>query len=229
MCMGCALRAMARRWGPGLQVGLGQAGAALALAVTFGAFAVGSGLPPWAAVLMSAVTFSGTAQFAFLSSVTAGGGVAAAVGAGALVNSRFLPMAAASSSALRGSATRQALEAQLVVDGSWAAAQRADGTVDRDVLLPASVVQWPAWIAGTAIGAYARPPDDVVQALGLDVVFPAFFVILLLRAVRLRTDMRLPMLASAGAALAALWVLPAGTALLVGCVPALVAGARRRG
>lgn len=212
-------------WRAGVRVGIGLAIGAFALAVSFGAFAVTNGWPAWLAIVMSAVTFSGSAQFALVTAA-AGGGVAAGVGAAALINARFIPMGAASARSLHGGPVQRALEGQAVVDGSWVAAQNGDGTLDRGTLFGATLVQWPAWIAGTAIGALFAPSTEFMHDLGLDVIFPAFFLVLLLDALRDRPRM-IPVALVAGVigAVAAL-VVPAGVALLACALAALLAAAR---
>ena len=59
--------------------------------------------------------------------LAAGGGVASAVSAGLLINARFLPMGLAMAPSLRGGPVRRAVEAQAMIDASWALAQRGDG------------------------------------------------------------------------------------------------------
>lgn len=208
-------------WSRGIAVGASLAAASFALAVTFGAYAVHAGLSPAVAIALSALVFSGSAQFAFVTVLASG--VWPALGAAALMNARFLPMAATCASALRGGRLRRALEAQCVVDGSWAAAQQPDGTVDRGILIPATLVQWPVWIAGTAVGSLFAPSMELTHQLGLDAVFPAFFAVLLLDVARQRPAMR-PLLAGGAAFTAAgLWVAPEGLALLASAAPALLA------
>lgn len=208
-------------WRRGLTVGLGLAAGAFALAISFGAFAVLHDVPPWLAVLMSLLTFSGSAQFAFVAA--AGGGIGPALGAAALINLRFVPMAATTSDVLKGGLLRRSLEAQAVVDGSWAAAHRADGTIDREFLLAATLVQWPAWAIGTAIGAYLLPSTSTLRALGLDAIFPAFFALLLLDLLRTRPALRSLSAASACCTALALLVVPVGVAMLAGCLPSILA------
>jgi len=175
---------------------------------------------------MSLVTFSGSAQFAFVAAVA--GGLAPALGAASLINLRFVPMAATTADALRGGILRRSLEAQAVVDGSWAAAHRADGTIDRDLLVAATLVQWPAWTAGTAIGAFLLPSTSALHALGLDAVFPVFFALLLVDIVRSQPRTRRLGAASACCTALALLVAPVGISMLAGCLPSLLA-ARRPG
>lgn len=210
-------------WG----IALTQAVAAFVLALTFGTFASSIGIPPWAACLMSLLVFSGSAQFAFATTIATGGSFASGIGSAVLLNARFIPMAASSVTALRGGRLRRALEAQLTLDVSWASAQRPDGTVDRSIFMTSSLVQFPAWVAGTAVGAYLAPDAETMRMLGLDVVFPAFFAMMLAVAVRNRPELKLPLLLCVFVAGAALAFLPAGTALLAGSIPGLVWGALR--
>ena len=65
------------------------------LATSFGVLARDAGMPGWAAVLMSAIVFAGSAQIAALTIIDSGGGLSSAIGAAALMNSRFLPMGVA--------------------------------------------------------------------------------------------------------------------------------------
>ena len=163
---------------------------------------------------MSLVVFSGSAQFALVTTLTSGGILPALAGA-SLMNLRFVPMAAATASSLRGGRWRRALEGQAVVDGSWVSAHRADGSIDREKLLGATLVQWPAWVAGTAIGALAIPSTSLIHTTGLDLVFPGFFLVLLLDS--FSTSFRLIPIALAAAAVAGVSCrfLPTGVALLL--------------
>jgi predicted branched-subunit amino acid permease len=198
----------------GLRVGAGLAAGSFLLAVTFGAFAVTHGWPAALAILMSVVVFSGSAQFALVTAL-AGGGLGPALAGASLINLRFVPMAAATARSLRGGRWRRALEGQAVVDGSWVAAQRPDGTLDREVLLCATLVQWPAWICGTAIGALAVPGTSVLHAAGLDLVFPGFFAVLLCDTLTARPRLLPVGVLAAAVAATACRLLPPGVALLL--------------
>jgi predicted branched-subunit amino acid permease len=61
-------------------------------------------------VLMSAVVWSGTAQFAALTILTSGGGTALSAGAGLLANTRFLPMGFAIAPSMTGGKLRRLLK-----------------------------------------------------------------------------------------------------------------------
>src|SRR3954451_4404746 len=70
--------------------------------VSYGVLAVAAGMPAWLAVLMSALVFAGSSQFAAISILAAGGAPAAAVVSGALLNSRYLATGAVAAKVLGG-------------------------------------------------------------------------------------------------------------------------------
>ena len=218
----------ASSWQTGLRVGATLATGTAALGVSFGAYAVLAGWPPLAAIIMSAVVISGSAQFAFVTVIAGGGGLLVGLGAGALMNLRFVPMAAAAARSLHGGPVQRAFEGQTVVDGSWVAAQRPDGTTDRELMMGATLVQSSAWIAGTALGALLVPSADLLYRLGLDLVFPCFFLLLLLEALKGRPDHRWVALTAAVITGLALIGVPAGVALLLSAAASLVVLIPRR-
>jgi predicted branched-subunit amino acid permease len=175
---------------------------------------------------MSAIVFAGSSQFAALAVLASGGGAAAAIVAGALLNLRFLAMGVALAPSLRGGPLRRAAEGQAVVDASWALANRGDGRFDRDLLVGATLAQYPCWVIGTAIGALGGGVLDDPRTLGLDAIFPAFFLALMWDDLR---DRRALAVAAAAAALALALVpfTPAGVPVIAACLPAII-GARRR-
>ena len=215
-------------WQDGFRIGVTLALATATLGVSFGAYAALAGWPPIAAILMSTVVFSGSAQFAFVTATAGGGSLLVGLGAAALLNLRFVPMAAAAARSLHGGPVRRAFEGQTVVDGSWVAAQRADGTTNRELMIGATLVQGIAWIGGTAAGALLVPSADLVYRLGLDVVFPCFFLLLLLESLRSRPDHLWVALLAAGIAGLALLAVPAGVALLLSAAASLMVLIPRR-
>ena len=148
--------------------------------------------------------------------------------AAGLVNARFLPMGVAVAASLHGDRVRRAIEGQAVVDGSWVAAHLGDGRFDRERLIGVTVVQRPAWVAGTAVGVFVAPPAHLAAQLGLDLVFPTFFLVLLIDELHASGGARLAAGIAAAIAAALIWVAPAGLALLGATVAALVGLQRRR-
>lgn len=196
------------------------------LALTFGVLAREAGFSALGALVMSAVVFAGSAQFAAISIIAAGGGLGAAIGAAALMNARFLPMGIALAASLPGPPLVRAAQGQAVVDASWAMANRGDGRFDRRFLFGASAVQYATWLLGTAIGAFGGDALGDPRELGLDAIFPAFFLALLLPELR-DTRSRAVALAGALVALALVPLVPPGVPVLAASVAAL-AGLKRR-
>ncbi|RSM87865.1 branched-chain amino acid permease [Kibdelosporangium aridum] len=211
----------------GVRVGLGIGVPTFVMGVTFGAMAHSLGWGTLAPVICSLAVFSGSAQFALATSLAGGGGVAVAVGAAAMINARFLPMGVAVASDLKGGRLRRALEGQAVVDASWAAAHKGNGRYDREKMIAATLIQAPAWILGTLLGALTAPSSEIIHRFGLDVVFPAFFLLLLIDELRASAQAR--WVAATAAALAAglSLVVPAGLAILGSGLAALI-GLRTR-
>lgn len=213
-------------FGRGFREASPYAVAGFLVSLSFGVVARDAGLTPLAAIAMSAIVFAGSAQFAAISIVAAGGAVGAAVTAAALMNSRFLPMGIALAPSLPGGPLRRALQGFTVVDSSWAMSSRGDGTFDRWYLFGASAVQYVTWVAGTVVGVFAGDVVGDPGRLGIDAMFPAFFVALLITEVR---DGRTFAVAALGAiiAFALVPVAPAGVPVLVASLAALVGLARR--
>ena len=80
---------------------------------------------------------------------------------------------------LPGPPWSRALQAQTVVDPSFVMANRDDGTFDRWLLFGATALQYVGWISGTILGAFGGRPARRHRPAGLDAIFPAFFLALL--------------------------------------------------
>ena len=192
------------------------------VAISFGILARSLGWGVLAPIVFSVIAFSASAQFAAVAVLGAGGGAFAAIGAAALLSARFLPMGVAVAPYLKGGPLRRALEGQTVVDTSWALASRGGGRFDREFMIGATVPQFAAWTVGTAVGVLADDFVGDIEALGLDAVFPVFFLALL--AGELGGGRRAIAAAVIAAALAAALVpfAPPGVPVLAACAAALL-------
>jgi 4-azaleucine resistance transporter AzlC len=199
--------------------------AAFAFGASFGVLARSAGMGRLAPVVMSLTTFAGSAQFAAVSILAVGGGVTTAVAAAVLLNLRYGPMGLSAASTMEGPWWLRALTAQLVVDESWAIAQRDDGRIDRHLLVGAGLVLFVGWVGGTAVGALAGNLVADPASLGLDAAFPALFLALLAGQVKERSRL----LAAVGGALIALALMPVagpGVPIIAAGLACLI-GARR--
>jgi 4-azaleucine resistance transporter AzlC len=209
----------------GIRAGLPFALPVFAIGISFGVLAQSLHWDPAAPIVMSAVVYSGSAQFASTSVLADGGTVLAAVVAAALVNARFLPMGIAAATTFKGGPLRRAAEGQAVVDASWALAND-QGRFDRDILIGSSIPQYVSWVAGTIVGVAAGSAIGDPKALGLDAMFPAFFLVLLSAEFRNR---RAVAVALGGAALALVLVplVPPGLPIVAASAAAIVGAWRR--
>ncbi len=204
----------------GVRLGLPYAAAGFVLSLSFGVLARQAGFTAVQAIVMSMIVFAGSAQFTAVSILSGGGSLAAAIAAAGLMNSRFLAMGIALAPSLPGGPARRALQGQPIVDASWALASRGDGSFDRWQLFGCTAPQYVTWSLGTVAGALIGSGLDI-ETLGLDAIYPTFFLALLLAELR---DLRARGVALAGAliALALVPITPAGVPILAAAVAALV-------
>jgi predicted branched-subunit amino acid permease len=177
-------RRQARR--AGIRAGIPFALAAGLLAISFGVLAepvLGGG----GAMAISAFAFAGSAQFGSTAVLASGGSALAAVTAAVLLNARYVPMGIALAPSLRGRALLRAAYGQAMIDASWAMASRGRGQFDPDFMVGATLPSYPMWVGGTAVGILAGDLIGDPADLGLDALFPAFFLALLLSE-ELRTE-----------------------------------------
>jgi len=194
----------------------------LVLGISFGVLARSLGWGIVAPIVFSVIAFSGSAQFAVAAVLGAGGGALAAILAAVLINARFGPMGVTVAPYLKGGPLRRALEGQAVVDASWALASRGGGRFDREFMIGATLPQAVAWIVGTAIGAVSGNLVGNPERLGLDVIFPTFFLVLL--AEELHSGRRAVAVALIAAVLALTLVpfTPPGVPVIAACAAALL-------
>ena len=196
-----------------------------AFGVTFGVLARDAGLGGLQAVVFSATTFAGSAQFAATSVLSAGGTLAAAIAAAVLLNARYIPIGLSVAPSLHGPAWQRALRAQLVVDESWAVSHVGGGRYDPRLLFGAGLTLYCSWVAGTTLGVAAGSLLGDPERLGLDAAFPALFLALLAGQLR---DRAAVVAALAGAAIATALVpfVPPGVPVVAASLACLI-GLRR--
>jgi predicted branched-subunit amino acid permease len=196
------------------------------VAASFGAIAVAGGEPPWVPIAMTALVFAGGAQFAALGIVLAGGGVAAAVATGLLVNLRLLPYGFAVADIVSGPWWRRIVGAQLTMDEAVAFAVRAPTPAARTAAFWAcGVTLYLSFNLAVVAGAFLGRAVGDPAALGLDAAFPAVLLALLVPALR-KPAVRRAAAGGAAVALAAVPFAPAGAPVLLSLAGLVLVGRR---
>lgn len=205
----------------GLRAGLPTGVASGLVAISYGVLArpILGAVPT---IVSSVVIFAGSAQFAMLAVLSAGGNATTAILAGVLLNLRFVPMGLALAPWVRGGHARRTATGWSMVDASWAMSARDGGRFDVPFMLGASLANYPAWVGGTLIGVLAGSSIADPRGLGLDALFPAFFLALLLNEVHGSRRRSVVALAGALIALALTPIAPPGVPVLAGGAAALM-------
>ena len=182
---------------------------------SFGAIAVSGGLPAWLPVVLSVVVFAGGAQFAAIGAVLAGGGAAAGVLAGLVLNARLLPFGFAVADALGPGPWRRLVGAHLVTDESVAfTVRQGDRHRRRAAFWACGVALFVCWnlavVAGALLGGLVHDTD----AFGLDAAFPAVLLALVVPTLRHGEARSAAVVGAVVAVVATPW-LPPGVPVLV--------------
>ncbi|NMD55247.1 MULTISPECIES: AzlC family ABC transporter permease [Tsukamurella] len=191
------------------------------IGIAYGAQTVAGGLPWWFAPLLGTLVLAGSAEMLFVGLIAAGGTPVVAFAAAALVNARHLAYGLAAAPYV-GSGAARLLRIHLVNDESIALAlAQPDVESGRRGMTYAGagiMLAWPLGAAaGAAVGSVIAP-----AALGLDAVFPAVLLALLVPALREKSTRTMLLLAILFALVAVPWA-PAGLAPILAllAVPAL--------
>lgn len=180
--------------------------------LAFGAAAVQKGLDPWLAVVMSALLCAGASQFAALDMWAEPLPALAILVTVAIVNARHLLYGAALYPWISSLSPGQRFPILLTMTDlawSYAMAAASSGKRDAGVLLGSGLLIWLVWILATAAGALLGAAIGNPKMYGLDVVMVSIFAANLVGLWRGPREIR-PWVAAAIAALAGLWILPAG-------------------
>ena len=161
----------------GVRAALPLAPSPILFGLSYGVLADATGFGSPAAVVMSATTFAGAAQFAAVSVLDAGGTVAAAILAAIFLNARYMAISVTVASIFPGGKFRRLVESQAIVDESWALSGRR-GSFEWPILVGSGLVFYGLWVGSTAAGTLIGGVLGDPNALGLDAAFAALFLAL---------------------------------------------------
>ncbi|MBZ4019511.1 AzlC family ABC transporter permease [Streptomyces purpurogeneiscleroticus] len=185
------------------------------IGLSYGAIAVASGFPLWLPVVLGLLVVAASSEFLFIGIIAAGGSPVAAVIAGLLVNARHLPFGLAVPDVL-GRGAWWFLGTHLMNDETVVfALSQKDTARGRAAYWACGLGILVCWPIGAAIGGLAGTVIEDTDAFGLDAMFPAILLALILPALRGDREKRRAALAGAALALATTPFLPAGLPVLL--------------
>jgi 4-azaleucine resistance transporter AzlC len=195
--------------------------AVLFIGLSYGAIAVASGFPLWVPAAQSLLVLAGASEFLFIGIVAAGGNPIAAALAGMLVNARHLPYGLALPE-VTGRGWRRLIGTHLMNDESvvFALAQE-DLPRQRAAYWACGLGVLIGWPGGAVLGALIGSAVHDTNAFGLDAMFPAVILALIVKDLRDRMTLRAA-LAGAAIALAATPFMPAGLPVLLALAAVLL-------
>ncbi len=208
----------------GVRAALPLAPGPILFALTFGVLAESAGMGGTAAIVMSATTFAGAAQFAAASVLDSGGTVLAAIMAAVFLNARYVAISVTVASIFPGGRIRRLAESQLIVDESWALSGRS-GRFEWPILVGAGLLLYVLWVGSTVLGTAVGGVLDDPNALGLDAAFAALFLALAVPYLRKRRALEAAILAAV-ITIVLTPVAPAGVPIIAAAVACLL-GLRR--
>ncbi len=152
--------------------------------ISYGSLATGSGFPLWVPLSLSLLVLAGASEFLFIGIVASGGSPFAAAAAGLLVNARHLPFGIAVKD-LVGGHPKSYVGCHIMNDESVVFGVAQKTPVQRKAAFwlcgLGIALCWPLGVLiGGSVGKFI--PDT--QAIGLDAVFPAILVALILPALK---------------------------------------------
>lgn len=192
------------------------------IGLSYGAVAAASGFPLWVPAAQSVLVLAGASEFLFIGIVAAGGSPIAAALAGLLVNSRHLPYGLALPPGVTGRRWSRLPGTHVMNDESvvFALAQ-PDPERKRAAYWACGLGVLACWPGGAVIGALIGSVVHDTSAFGLDAMFPAVILALIVKDLRNPRMLRAA-LAGAAIALAATPFLPAGLPVLLALAAVLL-------
>ena len=190
--------------------------------IAFGAAAIDRGLSAAQAIVMSATVFAAASQFAALNLFEPAMPYLSVALVVLALNARHSVLSAALSPWVnRLPAVKRISALCMVSDANFAASRERLGSGDTDLghLVGGGMALWLAWVAGTAIGAFAGSGLGPLDRFGIDVTMVCFFATTVARDA-VTPALRLPIVAAACIAVMTTGLLPTGWNIIAAALAA---------
>lgn len=206
------------------------------MGLAFGAAAVGKGLSATLALLMSALVFAGSSQFAALDLWSAPLALVPLLLTTFAVNARHLLLGAVLAPWLnRLDRPARFGAAAFLSDANWAFLTKVQEEGERHpgrlagLLVGTGLGLWSTWLLGTGLGAALGVDPGDLSRFGLDLLVVTFFTAVVAGLWRSAREDLAPWLAAAAVAVAGSWLLPPGWHVLAGAFAGAAVGMLRHG
>jgi len=173
----------------------------VAIGMAYGVLAVDNGIPPWLAVLMSALVYAGTAQLVGVQMIALNLPPISIIVTAAVINARFFVMASALVPYLRRLKTwERALYATQLTDATFALhiARLPSANASKTEIFSTNIIGHLVWVGSTLAGVIVGQTAGNLDAFAIDFAMPAMFIGLLVPLIRDRGQV----LVAVGSALA---------------------------
>ena len=182
--------------------------------VSYGALAISLGFDLWVPLSLSIFVLAGASEFLFIGIIASGGGAITAAIAGLLVNSRLLAFGLSLNKQL-GEGWQRLLACHLMNDESVVfGMSQKNARLNKQAYWLSGLGILLAWPLGVYLGAELGQVIESTYALGLDVMFPAILIALVLPKLD-SAKMRMTAISGAVICIASTPFLPAGLPALL--------------
>ena len=193
----------------------------VAIGMAYGVLAVDNGIPPWLAVLMSALVYAGTAQLVGVQMIALSLPPLSIIVTAAVINARFFVMASALVPHLRRLKWwERALYATQLTDATFALhiARLPKTDASKTEIFTTNIVGHFVWVGATVVGVVVGQTADNLDAFAIDFAMSAMFIGLLVPLIRDRSQV----LVALGAAAAMIGFQAIGTSFWTILIATLV-------
>ena len=165
----------------GLPIALGY----LPVSFSFGMMAVASGIPAWAAILISMTNLTSAGQFAGMNIISAGGGMWEMAITTFVINLRYMLMSLSLSQKVGNMPLwKRLITAFGITDEIFAVASTTPVKITFSFMLGLIAIPYIGWASGTVLGAFINNllPEAIAEAMGITLY--AMFIAIIIPAAR---------------------------------------------
>ncbi|WP_022791044.1 AzlC family ABC transporter permease [Weissella halotolerans] len=153
----------------------------IGIGIAFGVLGHAAGLSLGLVVLMSLITYAGSAQFVAVSMLAGGSSILSIILAVFLINSRFILMSMSVAQYFKKESTmKNIVLASLLTDESYALAMNkvnyTQGQLSFEWLNTVNLISYGIWAGASGLGAWLGTTIRHPEALGLDFALVAMFI-----------------------------------------------------